>query len=65
MEPIDLKIKTQKSKFLLSRAVKFAEAAQRLDENDDKRKWLEQEAEQLINEAEQLNIQVKDNVRKF
>jgi hypothetical protein len=64
MQIDDFREKTEKSKNMLEIARRYAEEAMNLPENNERRKWLEEEASRFLVEAKNLTQQVKKKVSK-
>lgn len=60
MKSNELLLKTKQSSYLLQRAKEYIEQAESLPDGDDKRAWLEAEADKLIEEARTLSREVKE-----
>lgn len=58
-------VKTSKSSEKLEQARKLADEAQRLPDGDDQRKWMEERAQNLIDEARKLTEMAKQEVSKY
>lgn len=56
---------TTRSKEMLELARNYAKQAEALPENDQKRKWLEEEAQRLITEARTLTEKAKEQVIRY
>jgi len=54
-----------RSNEMLALARRYAEQAEQLPEGDDKRTWLEEEAQRLIGEARALTAEAKDQVSRY
>ncbi|UCH46506.1 MAG: hypothetical protein JSU95_10265 [Betaproteobacteria bacterium] len=64
--PIEsVQLKTSRSNDMLERARRYLEDAKKLPEGDDKRLWLEEEAQRLIDEARELTESAKQQVSKY
>jgi hypothetical protein len=60
-----VKLKTSKSNEYLGLAKRYLKQAESLSEGDDKRQWLEEEANRLFNEAKELSDQAKQAVSTY
>lgn len=60
-----LQLKTSRSNDILERARRYIEQAKGLPEGDDKRSWLEEEAQRLISEARELTEEAKVQASKY
>ena len=60
-----VKLKTSKSNEYLGLARRYLKQAESLAEDDDKRQWLEEEANRLFSEAQNLTDQAKQTVSSF
>jgi hypothetical protein len=56
----DLKYKIKLSDDLLNRARKMLQEADGLPEESERRKWLEEQAQDLFKEAERINLEVTE-----
>ena len=65
IETRELILKTRKSAELLELAEQYAKRAEKLPEGDEKRKWLEAEANALLEEARSLTDEVLQKASKF
>lgn len=65
MQIESVKLKTYKSNEILNLAKRYLKQAESLDENDDKRKWLKEEATKLFQEARSLTEEAKKEVSKY
>lgn len=64
--PIEnVQLKTSRSNDMLERARRYLEQASQLPAGDDKRSWLEEEAQRLISEARELTESAKKQVSKY
>lgn len=60
-----VQLKTSRSNDMLERARRYIEQAKDLPEGDDKRAWLEEEAQRLISEARELTEAAKEQASKY
>ncbi len=60
-----VQLKTSRSNDILERARRYIEQAKGLPEGDDKRAWLEEEAQRLISEARELTEEAKVQASKY
>ncbi len=60
-----VKLKTSKSNEYLSLAKRYLKQAESLPKGDDKRKWLEEEATSLFNDAKKLTDEAKQTVSGY
>ena len=60
-----VQLKTSRSNDMLERARRYIQQAKELPEGDDKRAWLEEEAQRLISEARDLTEEAKEQASKY